>query len=69
YQACQIEGEYRTLLRAGDAEWVGKDLMQVSVERFIEAVRAGDERLLLVSGAAALRQQEALTGIWRHCWP
>jgi hypothetical protein len=42
--------------------------MQVSVERFVEAVRTGDERRLLVGPAAALRQQEALTGVWECCW-
>lgn len=68
YDSCVVDGEYLSRLRAGEREWIGKDLMQVSVERFVEAVRAGDETRVLVDGRAALRQQEALTGIWQHCW-
>jgi predicted dehydrogenase len=68
YEGCNVNGEFMACLRAGDAEWTGPDLMRVSVERFIEAARSGDERQVLVSGHAALRQQEALTGIWKHCW-
>jgi predicted dehydrogenase len=68
YGAGNFDGEFRACLRAGDEQWVGSDFMQVSVERFIEAVRTGDERRLLVGPAAALRQQEALVEIWRHCW-
>jgi predicted dehydrogenase len=68
YEGCTVDGEFAARLHGGRSEWTGKDLMRVSVERFIEAVRTGDERRLLVSGIAGLRQQEALTGIWEHCW-
>jgi predicted dehydrogenase len=69
YEGCNIGGEFSVRLRAGEHEWTGKDLMRVSVERFVEAVGSGDERKVLVSGVAALRQQEALVGVWEHCWP
>lgn len=68
YLGRNIDGEFRACLRADSAEWVGKDFMQVSVERFVEAVRTGDESRLLVNGTAGLRQQEALTGVWAHAW-
>jgi hypothetical protein len=42
--------------------------MRVSVERFVEAVRTGDGSRVLVGGDAALRQQEALVGVWSRCW-
>jgi len=69
YGTCQVDGEFATRLSAGEQEWIGKDLMQVSVERFLEAVRTGDESRLLVGVRAGLRQLEALAGVWRHCWP
>ena len=68
YEGCTVDGTFAARLRSGEHEWVGKDFMQVSVERFVEAVLTGDENKLLVSGAAALRQQEALTGVWERCW-
>ncbi len=42
--------------------------MRVSVERFVEAVRTGNASRLLVGPLAALRQQEALVGVWERCW-
>jgi predicted dehydrogenase len=68
YTGQNINGEFRACLQADGAQWVGKDFMQVSVERFVEAVRTGDESRLLVNATAALRQQEALTGVWAHAW-
>ena len=68
YDGANVDGEFRARLRHGEHVWTGSDFMQVSVERFVEAVRTGDERRLLVSGTAALRQQEALAGVWAHCW-
>jgi len=68
YTGCNVDGAFLACLRGGGAEWRGKDFMQVSVERFIEAVRTGNQSRLLVSGIAGLRQQEALTGVWAHCW-
>jgi predicted dehydrogenase len=66
--ATQVDGEFATLLSAEGEEWVGKDFMQVSVERFLDAVRTGDESRLLVSGLDALRQLDALVGVWERCW-
>jgi predicted dehydrogenase len=63
-----VDGEFRARLRHGDHEWVGKDFMQESVERFVEAVRRGNTSTLLVDAPAALRQQAALTGVWERCW-
>jgi predicted dehydrogenase len=68
YTGCNVDGQFLACLKADGAEWRGKDFMQVSVERFIEAVRTGDASKLLVDGIAGLRQQEALTGVWAHCW-
>ncbi|MCC2671000.1 MAG: oxidoreductase domain protein [Armatimonadetes bacterium] len=72
YDGCHVDGEFRARLRAqlpgAEHEWVGTDLMQVSVERFVEAVRTGDPSRVLVDGPAGIRQQMALTGIWAHCW-
>jgi predicted dehydrogenase len=68
YDGCNVDGDFCTRLRASGHEWIGKDLMRISVERFVEAVRAGDESRLLVNGIGALRQQEALVGVWEHCW-
>ncbi|HTE18704.1 MAG TPA: hypothetical protein VK689_10035, partial [Armatimonadota bacterium] len=68
YEGCTVDGEFAARLRSGAHEWVGKDFMRTSVERFVEAVLARDENKLLVSGAAALRQQEALTGVLERCW-
>jgi predicted dehydrogenase len=68
YEGRQIDGEFATVLRAGDQEWFGKDLMRVSVERFIEALETGDEKRLLVPAAAAFRQQEALVTVFHECW-
>jgi len=68
YDTCTVDGEMKVRLRAGDEEWIGTDLMQVSVQRFVEAVRTRDPGRLLVDGISALRQQEALVGVWEHCW-
>jgi len=68
YEGANVDGKFVARLRAGDEEWIGKDLMQVSIERFVEAVLTGDESRLLVSGIAALRQQHALVGVWERCW-
>lgn len=71
YGARTQDGEYCSVLRAethGQQEWIGKDFMQVSVEQFVEAVRTGEERHLLVNGTAGLRQLEVLAQVWEHCW-
>lgn len=68
YDGCNVDGEFAARLRGDGLEWTGKDFMRVSVERFVEAVRAGDERRCLVTGTAGLRQQEALVGVWQRCW-
>lgn len=68
YDGLTEGGAFRARLQHGEHSWTGSDFMQVSVERFAEAVRTGDERRLLVNGVAALRQQEALAGVWQHCW-
>jgi predicted dehydrogenase len=68
YEGRNIDGEFRSVIRSGDREWVGQDFMQVSIERFVQAVRAGDPRSLLVDANAGLRQEEALVGVWQHCW-
>lgn len=68
YEGANVDGEFCTRLRAGEREWIGPDLMRTSVERFVEAVRAGGERKVLVDGRGALRQQEALLGVWARCW-
>jgi predicted dehydrogenase len=69
YEGCSVEGEFAARLRSGEREWIGKDLMRVSVERFVDAVRTSDPSRVLVDGRSALRQQEALTEVWSHCWP
>lgn len=68
YEGVNVDGEFRARLRHEDHVWTGKDFMQVSVERFVRAVQANDARCLLVDGVSALRQQEALAGVWAHCW-
>lgn len=68
YDGCNVNGEFCARLRAGEQQWIGKDFMRVSVEKFVEAVKTGDEAKLLVPAAAALRQLEALVGVWEHCW-
>jgi predicted dehydrogenase len=68
YEGCNVDGEFRACLKAGGETWVGKDFMQVSVERFVDAVRSGDAARVLVDGPSALRQQEALVGVWDRCW-
>jgi predicted dehydrogenase len=68
YDGVNVEGEFKARLRYQDQEWVGKDFMQFSVERFLEAVRTGDRTRLIVDPQAALRQMEALVGVWDRCW-
>ncbi len=68
YDGTNFDGEFKARLRAEGHEWIGKDLMQTSVERFVGAVRAGDPSLVLVSPQAALRQQAALVGVWEREW-
>lgn len=68
YGTCSVDGDFAVRLSAGEHEWVGNDLMRVSVERFVEAVRTGDAGRLLVSGLSGLRQQDALVGVWERCW-
>ena len=68
YDGVNVDGEFRARLRYEDHEWVGKDFMQVSVERFIDAVTTREPARLLVDSHSALRQQEALTGVWQRCW-
>lgn len=68
YVGRNVDGEFQACLFSGDVEWVGPDFMKICVERFLDAVRTGDESRLLVNGVAALRQQEALTGVWARCW-
>lgn len=68
YEGRNVDGEFHARLSAVGHEWIGPDFMKTCVERFISAVRTGDERQLLVTGTAALRQLEALVGVWSHCW-
>lgn len=68
YDGVNVDGEFRARLRYQDHEWVGKDFMQVSIDRFLEAVRTRDSSHLLVGPEAGLRQLEALTGVWQRCW-
>lgn len=68
YEGRNVDGEFAAVMRAGGKEWVGPDFMRTSIERFVEAVRAGDEGLVLVSGQAGLRQLEALVGVWARSW-
>jgi predicted dehydrogenase len=68
YGSATVDGEFAVRLSAAGEEWLGRDPMRVSVERFVEAVTAGDPSRLLVDGVSALRQQEALVGVWEHCW-
>jgi predicted dehydrogenase len=68
YEGRNVNGEFLSVMRAGDCEWAGPDFMRVSVERFIAAAIQNDERLALVPGAAGLRQLEALVGVWERCW-
>jgi len=68
YEGRNIDGEFRARLSADGHEWIGPDFMKICVEQFLAAVRANDDRLLLVNGTAALRQLEALAGVWSHCW-
>ena len=68
YEGCNLDGHFAACLRSGEHEWTGLDFMRVSVERFVEAVRTGDPTRLLVDARAGLRHQEALVGIWEHCW-
>lgn len=70
---CEIEGRivdgvFCAVLRAEGREWVGRDFMRTSVEQFIDAATHGDETRALVTGAAGLRQLEALVGVWARCW-
>jgi predicted dehydrogenase len=67
-EGARVDGEFAAKLRVDDQEWIGPDFMQVSIERFIEAAQTGDEGRLLVSGTAALRQLEALVGVWQRAW-
>jgi len=69
YDGFNENGVFRARLRGGSGEWSGQDYMQTSIERFIQAVRSGDESRLLVTGEDALRQQEALVGVLTRCWP
>jgi predicted dehydrogenase len=68
YDGVNVDGEFCARLRHGDHEWVGKDFMHESVERFVEAVRRGNTSTLLVDAQSALRQQAALAGVWERCW-
>lgn len=68
YQAVERDGEFSTLLRSGPHRWTGPDLMQVSIESFVEAVREASPDRVLVSLDSALRQQEALLTVWEKCW-
>jgi predicted dehydrogenase len=68
YEGCTIDGDFAARLRGGGQEWTGPDPMRVSVARFVEAVRTGDPTRVVVSGEAALRQQEVLVGVWERCW-
>lgn len=68
YEGCTVDGDFAARLLSAGHEWTGPDPMRVSVERFVEAVRAGNAARLLVSGHAALRQHRALVGIWERCW-
>lgn len=68
YDGVNVGGEFKARLRYRDHEWIGKDFMQFSIERFLEAVRTGDRSRLLVEPSAALRQQAALVGVWERCW-
>lgn len=68
YDGVNVDGEFKARLRFKGYEWVGKDFMQFSIERFLEAVRTGDRTRLIVDPDAAIRQQEALVGVWDRCW-
>jgi predicted dehydrogenase len=68
YEGRTVDGEFGAVLRAEGHEWVGRDFMRTSVEQFVDAVRAGDEKRALVTGAAGLRQLEILVGVWARCW-
>ncbi len=63
-----VEGEFVTVMRAEGQEWTGPDFMRTSIERFIDAARAGDEARALVTGEAGVRQLRALVGVWERCW-
>ncbi len=69
YDGFNEDGVFQARLRGGGAEWTGNDYMRASIERFLEAVRSGDESRLYVTGEAALRHQEALLGVLTRCWP
>jgi predicted dehydrogenase len=69
YSAAQQDGEFVTRLSADGREWLIRDIMRCSIERFIGAVRSGDRNAVLVDGAAALRQHRALVEICARCWP
>lgn len=67
----EVDGDFCAVLKArttAGEEWVGRDFMRVSVERFIEAVQTGDSGRLLIDGTAGLRHLEVLTRVWERCW-
>jgi len=68
YAGRNQDGEFVAVLSREGREEVLPDFMRTSVERFAAAVRAGDPSRVLVSGAAGLRQAEALVGVWARCW-
>ena len=68
YDGTNVEGEFMARLRCEGHEWIGPDLMRTSVERFVDAVRTANPDGVLVSPRAALRQQEALVGVWERTW-
>ncbi|MFN3649101.1 MAG: Gfo/Idh/MocA family protein [Armatimonadota bacterium] len=68
YDGVNRDGEFVARVAAEGEEWIGPDLMRRSVESFLLAVRTDDPSHLLVNGLSGLRQQEALVGIWDHCW-
>lgn len=68
YEGRNIDGEFHARLFTPEHEWIGPDFMKSCVAQFIDAIRTGDEGRMLVTGTAALRQLEALVGVWSHCW-
>jgi predicted dehydrogenase len=68
WDGANVNGEFCSVLSAEGKQWVGKDFMRVSVERFIDAVTSGDPSRVLVGPAGALRQHEALVGVWERLW-
>ncbi len=74
YEGVALDGVFKTRLIPVDPAtseeelgWLGPDLMQVSIQRFVEAARRGVPDQVLVGAAAAARQHRALVDVWSQC--